>query len=154
MSKAAKIAAIFVASAAVMLMGSGVLLAWTVATQGLVHIDIDDRESGTRINLPVPAAMVGAGISLVPWAARHHRCEHEGCEHRAALRAAGPALAAFFAALEDAPDAVLVEVEDGADHVRIVKSGRDFEVLVESPDADVRLSVPAHLLQRIARAAV
>lgn len=152
MSKAAKIAAILFGSAAVLLLGSGMLLAWTVATQGVVRIAVDDRESGTRFDVPVPAALVGAGMSFVPLAARHHRLEHRAGLHE--LEEVGPAALAFFEALADAPDAVLVDVQDGEERVRIVKSGRDFEVRVESPDANVRFSMPAALLHRVLKASV
>jgi hypothetical protein len=152
MSKAGKIAAILLGSAAVMLIGSGVLLAWTVTTQGVVRFAVDDRESGTRFDVPVPAALVGAGLSFVPLAARHHRFEHRA--EMEELKQVAPAALAFFEALEDAPDAVLVDVRDGEDWVRIVKSGRDFEVLVESPDANVRFSMPTALFRRMLRASV
>lgn len=150
MSKAGKIAVIAVAAVAVLIVQSGMLLAWTVATQGVMRIAVDDRESGTRFDVPVPAALVGAGLAFVPRLSRHH----PGFEHQAELAQVAPAVLAFCDALEDAPDAVLVDVRDGEDWVRIVKSGRNLEVRVDSPDAKIRVSMPAGLLQRMVRAAI
>lgn len=157
MSKAGKIFAIVLGSAAVILLGSGALLAWTVVTHGVVRIAVDDRESGTRFDVPLPAALLEAGIGMACMAGapgeshawRHRHAVYDGME----IEDIQPAVLGFLEGLADAPDAVLVEVRDGEDWVRIVKSGRDFQILVESPDANVRLSMPAHLLHRIVRAA-
>ena len=149
MSKAGKIFAIVLGSAAVVLLGSSMLLAWTVATQGVVRVAVDDRQSGTHFNVPVPAALVGAAVHMSPCVRERIRLEH-GRE----IEKIRPALVGFFEALADAPDAVLVEVEDGADHVQIRKSGRDIVILVDSPDANVRVSMPARLLHQVVRETV
>jgi hypothetical protein len=170
MSRSGKILAVVVGSLAVLLLGSTMLVAWTVATRGVVRIAVDDHEEGMRFDVPLPAALFEAGIGLMPLLARHHR--HHGefggpggpgdpgdhCRgfhgHRFDAEDYGPAVAAFLEGVADAPDATLVEVEDGPDHVRIVKEGRDIGVYVESPDADVHISMPAHLLHRTVRAAI
>ena len=155
MSKAGKITAIVLGSAAVMLLGSGMLLAWTVVTHGVVRVAVDDLKEGTRFDVPVPAALLEAGIGVADMAGGSHAwrdCRREigpGVE----IGELQPAVLGFLEALADAPDAVLVDVRDGEDWVRIVKSGRDFQVLVEGSDANVRVSMPAHLLHRIVRAA-
>lgn len=159
MSRSGKIFAVVVGSLAVLLLGSGMLVAWTVATHGIVRIAVDDHQEGVHFAMPLPAALFEAGIGLMPLAARHHHHQHlQGlhCRHRIDVGEYGPAVAAFVEALADAPDATLVEVEveDGRDHVRIVKQGRDFAIHVQSPDADVDISLPARLVHRTVRAAI
>src|SRR5262245_57123464 len=150
MSKAGKILAIVLGSAAVVLLGSSMLLAWSVATQGVVRIAVDDRQNGTHFNLPVPAALVGAAVHLSPCA--RQRVHHLG--HGVDLEKVRPALAGFFAALADAPDAVLVDAHDGDDWVQIRKVGRNLEIQVKNPDTDVRVSMPARLLHSVVRETV
>lgn len=149
MSKTAKVFAIVLGSAAVVLLGSSLLLAWTVATQGVVQIAVDDRESGTHFNVPVPAALVGAGLHLSPCARQRL---HMG--HGAEIEKLRPALASFFEVLGDAPDAVLVDMRDGDDWVQIRKAGRNFEIQVRNPDSDIRLSLPVRLLRQVVRETV
>jgi hypothetical protein len=152
MSRSGRIFAVVLGSLAVLLLGSGMLVAWTLATRGVVRIAVDDHEEGVHFDVPLPAALFEAGLAFAPLAARHHRHELNG--HDIDVGEYGPAVAAFLEELADAPDAVLVEVEDGHDHVRIIKEGRDIVVYVESPDADVHFSMPARLLHRAVRAAL
>ena len=161
MSRSGKIFAVVLGSLAVLLLGSGMLVAWTLATRGVVRIAVDDHEEGVHFDVPLPAALFEAGLGLIPLAARHHRHHGDCGHHRFGLHGHdidvgeyGPAVAAFLDELADAPDAVLVEVEDGRDHVRIVKEGRDIGVYVESPDANVHFSMPARLLHRAVRSAI
>ena len=46
------------------------------------------------------------------------------------------------------PTGVLVEVEDGDEHVTIRKSWRSFHIDVQSSDTDVSVTIPARLLSR------
>ena len=53
--------------------------------------------------------------------------------------------------MEDAPDAVLVEIENEREHVRIEKDGRTLEIRVRDGRDSFEISVPASLLGRVAR---
>jgi hypothetical protein len=66
----------------------------------------------------------------------------------------GPVAAAALESFEDCPDAVLVDVRDHGDTVRIVKEGRSIKIQVHDRDGDVNISLPAHLFTRVARQVV
>ena len=117
-----------------------------VAATGVVVVDV--RESGPgghRIVVPVPLALAEAAIRLVP-AAQREKPVHVGDAARY-LPVAGEVLAA----LVDAPDADLVRVDDGDEHVRIAKVGQALEVRVDSPREKVRVTVPLSAAQQVLR---
>lgn len=133
---------------AVILLGSGLLLAGTIAVGGLVTVKVEEqRADGTNVYLPVPAAFLDLGLMLVP--------DAELAEMRADLRRDlgdwGPAVAASLDAFADCPDGLLLEAQDGAETVRIEKRGRSFLVHVNDGETEVRVSVPARFFGRVAR---
>lgn len=133
---------------AVIILGSGLLLAGTVAVGGLVTVKVEEqRADGTSLYIPVPAAFLDLGLALVP--------DHELAEVQADLRRDlgdwGPAFAASLDAFADCPDGLLLEAQDGAETVRIEKRGRSFLVHVNDGQTEVRVSVPARFLGRMAR---
>lgn len=133
---------------AVVLLGSGLLLAGTVAVGGLVTVKVEEnRADGTNLYIPVPAALLDLGLALVP--------DHELAEVQADLRRDlgdwGPAVAASLGAFADCPDGLLLEAQDGAETVRIEKRGRSFLVHVNDGETEVRVSVPARFLGRVAK---
>lgn len=147
MSKGTKILLVAAVTAAVMLVGSGLLIAGSIATSGVVTVKIDESRPGSRtLYLPIPAALVYLGVDLLPLL-------DEGAldEMRADLGDWRPFVAASLAGLEDCPDAVLVDVRDGGETVRVAKRGRDIEIRVHGADGDFEISLPARLLSRIAR---
>jgi hypothetical protein len=146
MSKIAKILLILAAAWAVLLLGSGLLLAGTVLHSGLVRVAVDQPD--TCFDIAVPAALVHVGLATLPLVLE----DEVLADVRADLGDFGPAAAAALRAIEDAPDAVLVEVEDHGEHVRVAKEGRNLEVYVQGADGTVEVTLPAGLLGRIARA--
>ena len=153
MSTGAKIrgATILLAVATVfvlLVIGSGVLLAASIVRAGTLRVKIHEPgRYGTHIDLQIPAALVHLGLNALPWILD----EDLGREIRTDLEEYGPAVAAALQELEDAPDAVLVDVQDAAERVRIVKKGRSLEIQVDGADGRVEITLPAHLLGRIAR---
>jgi len=148
MSKGAKILLAVAATFAVLMVGSGVLLAATIARAGVVHVKIQEPgRSGTRVNVHVPAAVITLGMNLMPLVLD----DDLGAEIRADLGEYRPAVAAALRELEDVQDAVLVDVQDGPERVRISKKGRALEVHVVNPEGTFEISLPANLLGRIAR---
>ncbi len=146
MSKAVKILLALGLTIAVFVMGSGLLLAASVAHSGLVTVKVDEAD-GRRIFIPVPAALVSLGLNVLPRMVEDNAC----AKVRADLKEMGPALAGALRDLEDAPDAVLVDFRDAGESVRIVKEGRSLEIRVKNPEGTFVVSLPAHLLGRIAR---
>jgi hypothetical protein len=148
MRRGTKIFTTLAAMMAVMLLGSGLLLAGTVAVNGLVTVQVDESgPDGTDVYIPVPAGLLYAGLALVPMFAGD-----ELDEMRQEIGEWGPFLTAAAEAFEDCPDAVLVDVQDGDETVRIVKRGRALDVFVDGHDGKVHITVPAALFRHVVKA--
>lgn len=145
----AKLLFVAVLSLAVLVVCSGTLLAATVVRGGLMTVKVHEAgpDGVKHLYIPVPAALIDLGLDMMPVLAG----EDVFGEIRADLGDMRPAVAAALTELEDAPDAVLVDVQDAHERVRIVKKGRSLEILVDGSDGQVEISLPAHLLGRIAR---
>lgn len=146
MSKGAKILLAAAMAVVVLTIGSGLLLAASVARAGMVTVKI--HEPGSHIDLHLPAAVVYLGMDLLPLVIE----DDISAEIRADLGEHREAVAAALHGLEHVPDAVLVEIEDGSERVQIRKHGRSLEIQVDHPDGSVEVSVPEAVLGRIARA--
>jgi hypothetical protein len=148
MSKGAKILLAIAATFAVLIVGSGVLLAASVVRAGVLTVKVHEPgPEGTDVNLHIPAALVTIGMDLMPLVLDHDVT----AEIRANLGDMRPAVASALQELENVPDAVLVDVRDGAERVRISKEGRTLEIHVVNPEGTFEISLPAHLLGKIAR---
>jgi hypothetical protein len=145
MSKGVKIFLTLALTCALLFVGSGVMLAATVVRGGMVTVKVN--EPGKHVHLVVPAGLLSLGVDLLPLVMD----DQIKSEIRTDLQEYGPALSAALLELEDAPDAVLVDVRDGAESVRITKEGRSLEIHVKSPDGTFEVSLPARLLGEIAR---
>lgn len=146
MSKIAKFLLVTTVAFAMIVMGSGVLLAASVVRTGVVKVKV--HESGSdRMNIYVPAALVSVGLDVLPLMIE----KDIWTEMRTDLGDWAPAAAAALQAVEDAPDAVLVDVHNDHESVQIVKEGRSLEIHVEDASGTVEISLPAGLLGRIAR---
>jgi uncharacterized protein (DUF1684 family) len=146
MSKKAKILLTVAVCFVLVFVGSGMLVAATVVSSGLVKVAV--HQPDMDMDFTVPAALVHMGLVTLPLVLE----EDVVADLRADLGEAGPAAAAALRALEEAPDAVLVDVQDNGESVRVVKQGRHLEVHVESADGTVEISLPTCLLGSIARA--
>lgn len=149
MSTGAKVFWVVIGICALITVSAGAAMAAAVVTGGLVRVSVDDHgPDDVNVRFAVPAALVSTGLGAVRLAVHDEDLE----EAREALGEWGPAVAAAFQALEDSEDAVLVEVESGVEHVVIEKVGRSLQIRVDSPEADVEVSVPADLVTRIVNA--
>lgn len=146
MSRGAKILLVAAMTIVVLMIGSGLMLAATVARAGMVTVKI--HEPGNHINLHLPAAVIYLGMDLLPLVLDD---EDFTAEIRANLGEHRHAVAAALRELEDVPDAVLVDVQDGSERVRISKRGRSLEIHVVNPDGTFDISLPAGMLGRVAR---
>lgn len=146
MRKIAKILLVTTAAFALLVMGSGVLLAASVVRSGVVTVKVDEP-GADGFHLYVPAAVVGVGLDVLPRVIEKDIWR----EIRTDLGEWAPAAAAALEAVEESPDAVLVDIQDSREHVRIVKEGRSLEVHVQGADGTLEISLPAGLLGKIAR---
>lgn len=146
MSKGAKILLAVALTFVVLMIGSGALLAASVVRAGTLKVKIHEP-GGTNLDLTIPAAVVHLGLNVLPWMLDRDL----GAEIRADLGEHGPAVAAALRELEDAPDAVLVDVQDAGERVRITKKGRSLQIYVDNVDGRFEITLPANLLGRVAR---
>lgn len=134
----------FVAIALLLLFTPIFVFGATVAATGTVTVSVQEK-GGTDLWIPVPALLFDLAVFAVP----HIVPEDELADARREIAPYLDTLTALAHEIESIPaGAVLVEVQDGNEHVRITKEWRSFEILVDSDDADVRVSVPARLLSR------
>ena len=148
MSKGAKIFLAVTAIFAVLIVGSGTLLAASVVRAGTLRVKIQEPgPSGMNVDLAIPAAVVHLGLNVLPWVLD----DEIPAEIRTGLRVHGPAMAAALRELEDAPDAVLVDIRDASERVQIAKKGRSLQIYVDNADGRFEITLPANLLGRIAR---
>ena len=131
---------IFLAKLGVGVMGTALLGAAALSSEGFIHVKVHEKKiGGTRVNLVVPAALVPATLEFVP---NHHlaRASEQ-------LRPYLPVIDAAVPALDACPDGVLVEVIDEDDHVLVKKDGGALVVDVNDPDNVVHVSVPLRAAQ-------
>jgi hypothetical protein len=148
MTRPAKVLTIIAVTLLALPVGCGLLLAASVVTSGLVTVKVNEtKPGGTNLYVPVPAGLLYLGMDLLPLLDRHH----EMARARKEMGAWAPVAEAAMQSLEDCPDAVLVDVQDRNETVKIVKVGRTIEIRVHGGDGDVHISLPAHLFTRVAR---
>lgn len=149
MSRTQKILWTTAGTLAVLLFGSLLLFAAPVASgmvdPGITRVRVHDKQEDFHLDLPLPDALVSAGLTVASAAGAFDEMEPLPQEARVWM----PALRAAAEALAQAPDATLVEVEGPAEHVRVSKRGSRLLVEVRSPDADVDVAVPARLVSRV-----
>lgn len=110
--------------------------------EGIMRVDVDEsRPGGSHLHLWLPAAAVPLALHAVP---RHHLCEAAG-----RAREFLPAARAIVKELKKYPDAELVEVKDGEQHVRICTHKGKLQVDVKEPGQTVYLLLPLATLDDI-----
>jgi hypothetical protein len=143
-----KVLLVLVAAFGVLLMGSGFLLAASIVQTGVVTVEVHESgPSGPPLYVPVPAALVNAGLTVLPALIEKDVWE----EIRTDLGEWGPVAAEALRAVADAADDVLVDLENDRESVRIEKDGRMLEIQVRDGKDSFEISVPASLLGRVAR---
>jgi hypothetical protein len=148
MSRSAKVLTIVALALLAVPIGATLLLAGSLVTHGVVTVNVHEtQKGGTCLYLPVPAALVYLGLDLLPL------LDRDGELARARQEAGpwAPVAVAALESLEDCPDAVLVDVQERDETVKIVKVGRKIEIQVHDRNGDVHVSLPAHLFTRVAR---
>jgi hypothetical protein len=147
MTRPAKVITIVALALLALPVGAALLLAGSVVTHGVVTVKVNESApDGTNIYVPVPAGLVYLGLDLLPLLDH----DHEMAKARREMGQWAPFAAAAMKSLEDCPDAVLVDVRDGGETVKIVKDGRNIDIQVHDADGTVHISLPAHLFSRVA----
>ncbi|MDD5542602.1 MAG: hypothetical protein PHX83_05455 [Acidobacteriia bacterium] len=111
---------------------------------GTVNVRVDEsKPGGNHFAIAVPSAVIPIGMQFVP----DQVFKNIDPEVRPYL----PAIRAAAEELKKCPDALLVEVRDGKDHVMIRKAGRNIVIDVKSSDGEeVHVSVPVSSLVSVA----
>jgi hypothetical protein len=118
-----------------------------VYDMGAVRVSVDEKgRDGSSFHLIVPAAVVAAGIHLVP------KCQlrEAGPEVRDAMRQWLPVLRAAAAELRNCPDGSLVTVDGPDERVEVTLRHRTLVVHVDSEDETVQVTVPLGLVESAA----
>jgi len=110
--------------------------------EGVIRIDVDEhREDGSHVHMWVPAAAIPMAMHLVPREHLRHAAEHS--------REFLPIVRAFLNGLKKYPDAELVEVMDGEQHVQIGTHHGKLQIDVVAPDQNVHLLCPLSTLDDV-----
>ena len=120
-------------------------MAGVVAGTGVVVVDVKEAD-GTRIVIPVPLLLVETAAHLAPATAT--QAAMKNMEH---ARRYLPVAEEVMAAIAEAPDAELVSVDDGSEHVRIHKVGSEIQIRVTGPGEKVSVNVPIDMVQQTLR---
>jgi len=111
--------------------------------EGVIRVDVDEAKSdGSHIHVFVPATVVPIGLRLVP---RQH-LEQAAAQARPYL----PVLREVAKELRKYPNAELVDVRQGVQHVHIAV--HDGKILVDAVDQgeNVHVSVPVKTISDVA----
>ena len=126
---------ILLAKMALGVAGVAVAGAGALCSEGIVHVKVVEKEPrGLHVNVIAPAMLAPIAVRLAP----------KGDLANAAreVQPYVPAIRAALAALREADDMVLVEVNDPDEHVRVAKSGGAIVVDVDDADDTVHVSTP------------
>ncbi len=127
-------------------LGLGVIAAAASAYifhEGVIRVDVDEcRDGGTHLHFWVPTTAVSIGLHIAP--KEKLRCAAQN------MRPYLPALRKISKELEKYPNAELVDVAHGEEHVRIVMTGGKIQIDAVSYDGVVHVTVPARLLEDVA----
>jgi hypothetical protein len=118
-----------------------------VAGTGVVVVDVREAD-GPHIVIPVPLVLADVAARLAPADSTRHAMRQLERARRYL-----PVAEEIVAAVAEAPDAELVSVDDGDEHVRIGKVGSELRIRVDGPRENVSVNVPIEALQETLRKA-
>ena len=120
-------------------------MAGVVAGTGVVVVDVRQSD-GTRIVIPVPLLLAQTAAHLAPAHATRQAMKNMEEAQRYL-----PLAEEVVAAIAEAPDAELVSVDDGDEHVRIHKFGSEIQIRVTGRREKVAVNVPIDMVQETLR---
>ena len=110
--------------------------------EGVIRVDVDEfRDGGSHVHLWVPAAAVPIALRCTP---RNH-LENAAVKIQPWI----PTIRQLAKELEKYPEANLVEVVDGTDHVQIRTHAGKLQIDVHDPGQSVHVAVPIATLEDI-----
>lgn len=131
--------------------GWTLMVAGIYAIGGIMTIDVADRADGVRFSIPVPMALVHLAVDRLAspaiYTAGLGEVHVDGID--VDLASLAPAVVELAAELDRLPDAVLVEVMDGDDYVRIAKRADKLVVEVEDPRTSLQIEIPTRAALRL-----
>ncbi len=123
-------------------LGLGATVAMSTAYvfhEGVISVDVDEHKAGgSHVHFWVPASAVNLGLQVVP---RQH-LEDAARQAQPFL----PALRELAKELKKYPNAELVDVQDGKDHVRIAIVDGKIQIDAIDHDETVHVRVPVDTL--------
>lgn len=123
---------------------SAVLVAGVMVHSGVMLVDVQEAD-GAHLVIPVPLAIARAGLAFAPNEAKYIHAPRVAEYLPHADRAVD--------ALRDAPDGLLLEVEDGDAHVTIVKEGDVLRVrAIDGPGSSAEMTIPLRSAEAALRA--
>ena len=142
MSRGERLAFAVVLTLGVLVSGTAAAAAYAWHRSGSVRVAVHEPGAdGVDLALTLPGALVNAAIELCPLPT-DLALDPE-------IDALLPALEATADSLADLPDAVLVDVTDEGEHVRIAKSGREIVVSVHAREGRFEIALPVESLRRV-----
>lgn len=126
--------------------GWAVLIGVVYAHGGVMTVRVHEANEGLDLYLPVPMVVVDGVVAT----ASHVMPQEDWLNLQAELDLGEwePLVREVLEVLDDCPDALLVEVIDDHEHVRVSKEGRYLKVEVDADDVDVRVSIPTRSVRR------
>lgn len=118
-----------------------------VAGTGVVVVDVREAD-GPHIVIPVPLMVADVAARLAPADSTRH-----ALRQLERVRQYLPVAEEIVVAVAEAPDAELVSVDDGDEHVRISKVGQEIRIRVDGHDENVSVNVPIELVRDALRKA-
>jgi len=112
--------------------------------EGVIRVDVDEqRNGGTHVHFWVPTTVVSTGLHFVPQEKMQSTARN--------VRPYLPVLREISKELEKYPNAELVNVANGEDHVRIAMNHGKIQIDAVSHEGDVvHVTVPARALRDVA----
>lgn len=131
--------------AAKIVLGLGATLVMSTAYvfhEGVISVDVDEyKAGGSHVHFWVPATAVNAGLHVVP----RRNLEEAARQARPYL----PALRELAKGLKKYPNAELVDVRDGKDHVRVALVDGKIQIDAVSTGERVHVRVPVETLEDV-----
>jgi hypothetical protein len=110
--------------------------------EGVIRVDVDEyRSGGSHVHFWVPATVAPLAMHFVP--REHLRCASEHA------REFLPTAHAIMKELKKFPDADLIEIRDGEQHVQIRTHHGKLQIDVKDPGQTVHVLVPLSTLNDV-----
>jgi hypothetical protein len=110
--------------------------------EGVIRVDVDENKiGGSHVHFWVPATLVSIGVHVAPRQAMKQAAEK--------ARDVLPALRLGAKELRNYPDALLVEVKNEEQHVRVATEHGKLRVDVNGDGGVVHVTVPLETIQDV-----